>query len=77
MLDLQSPGLKTPHLWFQSLSMLSDGRNLLRPSRECGETHDMQIRDRTALQGDTKTGRGALGENSEALACCTVKDGME
>lgn len=77
MLGLQHPGLKTLDRWFQYLSMVSDGKDLLHLSRECGETHEMQIRDKTALQEETQTGRGALGENSEALAYCTVKDGME
>lgn len=57
--------------------MLSGGKDLLRVSQECGATHEMRIRDKTAFQGEMQTGRGALGENSEGLACCTVKDGME
>lgn len=57
--------------------MLSDGKDLLHLSRECEEKHEMQIRDKTAPQGETQKGRAALGENSEALACRTAKDGME
>ena len=56
--------------------MLCDGKDHLRLSQECGETHEMQIRHKTAPQGETQTERGALGENNEELACCTVKDGM-
>lgn len=77
MLDLQFPGLKTLDDWFQSLSMLCDGKDHLHPSQECEETPEMQIRHKTAPQGGTQTGRGALGENNEELACCTAKDGME
>lgn len=77
MHDLQSSELKTLDPFFQSLSMLSDGDDLLHLSEKCEETHEMQIRDKTALQGETKTERGALGEYSEAPACCRVTNGTK
>lgn len=77
MRDLQSPGLKTPDGRVQSLSMVSDGKDLVNLSEKCGATHETQTRDKTAPQGETRTERGALGENSEAMACCRVRRGME
>ena len=77
MHDLQGSESKTLDYGFQSLSMLSDGNDLLHLSEECGETHEMQIRDKTALQEETKTERGALGEYSEVPACCRVKNGTK
>ena len=77
MLDLQSPGLKTLDRWFRSSSMPSAGKDLLHISQECGETHGARIRDRMVPRGETPTEKGALAENSEGLACCKVRDGME
>ena len=77
MHDLQSLESNTLDRYFQSLSMLSDEKDLLRLSDKLGETHEMRIRDKTALPAETKTERGALGEYSEALACCRVEDGTE
>ena len=77
MPDLQSPESKTLDRYFQSLLMLSDGKDLLHLSEKCGEIHEMQIRDKAAPQAETKTERGALGEYSEAPACCRVEDGTE
>ena len=37
----------------------------------------MQIQDKTALRGKTQTERAAFGENSGALACCTVTGNMD
>ena len=77
MHDLQSPESNTLDRYFQSLSMLSDGKDLPRLSEKCGEIHEMRIRDKTALPAETKTERGALGDYSEAPACCRAEDGTE
>lgn len=77
MHDLQSPESNKLDRYFQSLSMLSDREDLLRLSEKCGETHEMRIRDKTALPAETKTERGALGEYSEVPACCRVEDGTQ
>ena len=52
--------------------MLLDGE-----PQESGEIHEMQTPDRMAPRGESKTGKGALEAKNEALACCTVEDGME
>ena len=72
MLDLQIRGVKTLDRWPQCFVMLLDGK-----PQEPGEIHEMQIPDRMAPPGETETGKGALEAKNEALACCTVKDGME
>lgn len=77
MHDLQSPESNTLDRHFQSLSMLSDRKDLLRLSEKCRETHEIRIRDKTALPAEKKTERGALEEYNEAPACCRVKDGTE
>ena len=77
MLDLQCPGSKALDGWFRSLPTLSDAKNSPCLSPQTGATHEIQILNNTALQGETRTGRGGLVENSEAMANCTVKDGME
>ena len=72
MLDLQIRELKTLDRWSQCFAMLLDGK-----PQESGEIHEIQIPDRMAPRGETKTGKGALEAKNEALACCTVVDGME
>ena len=57
--------------------MLSGGGSLLHLRQECGETHEMQIRDKMAPQGETQTGMDALGEHNGAKMCCTAEGGME
>ena len=52
-------------------------KSFLYRSRGCGETHGMQIRDKTAFQGETQIQRGAFGEHTEVLACRTVKGNKE
>ena len=56
---------------------MSDTKSFLHRSRGCGETHGLQIQDKTALQGETQTKRGAFGENTEVLTYCTVKGNKE
>ena len=75
MLALQSPRLRTLDHWFHFLLVLSDGSHFLHLPQEYGATHEMQIRDKTVPQEEIQTGKGALGESSEALACCMAKDG--
>ena len=56
---------------------MSDMKSFLHRSRGCGETHGLRIQDKTALHGETQTKRGAFGENTEVLTCCTVKGNKE
>ena len=56
---------------------MSDTKILPHRSRGCGETLGMQIQDKTELQGETQTKRGAFGENTEVLAYCTVRGNKE
>lgn len=77
MFDLRSPRSETTGLWFRSFQKTSDTKIFPHRSRGCRDTLGMQIQDKTELQGETQTKRGAFGENTEVLACCTVRGNKE